>query len=874
VLVAQLAQGIAEKNDTSAAGKLVVTIASKTGANDAQKRAVLDTLAKSLKAAPEMSPEISGALQKLLIGENGEAVLPLAAKWDKAGALKDSVAKLTGNLAITLNDDKADPAARLAAAQRLIGLRSAMQGALEMVTKQLTREGAGGLKRDIITALGETADPSVGQALTAAFSKLPPEAQGAAFDAILKRSEWVTTFLDAAKAKQVDVTGLGPANLNRLRTHPDAAVSKRATELLDELNPMAKAKNEAIAKLSTVVEQPGNAAKGKELFTTACATCHNFGGAGADIGPGLTGMGSHGPSELLTAIVDPNREVDPSFVQWNIETKDGQSYAGIVARENPATVLMKSLAGQQEVKTADIKSRVNTGRSLMPEGFEGLGGEALRDIIAYMQSVDGARFRTLDLRGAYTASTSQGLYNSQAIKQESLVFVKTGTVNVGGIPFNIVGPEKTGNGRNVIVLKGGPPNSFSQTLPQRVDIKVGGFKANRLHILGGVTGWGYQPGGDTNDVLSITVHTTQGQRETIVCRNGVEFADYINRIDVPGSKFAEGIVREHQVRWFTKQLAQPVEIDRITLESMDRGAVPTTVAITAELADPNSAPVPAANAAPAAPAKPAAAAATPTDTPFVPQFSDPVPQPPAKANGPRVLLVGGGSSHDFVKYYGGTDKATLAPHVGWVDFTQNANGVPAIMKDLDVLVWSANQPIADSTAKALTEWVEAGKPLVLLHPGTWYLWKNFPEWNSKIVGGGARGHDNFGEFEVTLENRAHPVTAGVTERFKITDELYNFIPDPAGTPIEVLATATSPKTNKTFPPSVPREASEGPDRRDHSWPRRESARSAGVSEAPQAGRALGCWQDSGRVALNASAVLSVGTGCSRCDREHPALRSR
>jgi type 1 glutamine amidotransferase len=121
------------------------------------------------------------------------------------------------------------------------------------------------------------------------------------------------------------------------------------------------------------------------------------------------------------------------------------------------------------------------------------------------------------------------------------------------------------------------------------------------------------------------------------------------------------------------------------------------------------------------------------------------------------------------------------------------------MKNLDLLVWSANQPIANETAKALTEWVESGKPLVLLHPGTWYLWKNFPEWNSKIAGGGARGHDNFGEFDVVIENRAHPITAGVTERFKITDELYNFIPDPAGTPIEVLATATSPKTNKTFP---------------------------------------------------------------------------
>ena len=48
---------------------------------------------------------------------------------------------------------------------------------------------------------------------------------------------------------------------------------------------------------------------------------------------------------------------------------------------------------------------------------------------------------------------------------------------------------------------------------------------------------------------------------------------------------------------------------------------------------------------------------------FKPQFSDPVPTPPAErpAKGPRVLLVGGGSSHDFVKFFGATDKATLTP---------------------------------------------------------------------------------------------------------------------------------------------------------------------------------------------------------------------
>ena len=74
------------------------------------------------------------------------------------------------------------------------------------------------------------------------------------------------------------------------------------------------------------------------------------------------------------------RTLNPSFSAWNIETNDGQTFAGVITRENPASIFLKFLGGEKEVKTADIKSRTNTGRSLMPEGFDGLGPEVLRDI--------------------------------------------------------------------------------------------------------------------------------------------------------------------------------------------------------------------------------------------------------------------------------------------------------------------------------------------------------------------------------------------------------------------------------------------------------------------------------------------------------------
>ena len=292
---------------------------------------------------------------------------------------------------------------------------------------------------------------------------------------VLKRADWTNAFLAAIKDKEIDPMTFGPASAFRLRSHPDKAVAKRATELLDELNPLAKAKKEAVAKLLPIVEQKGDAEHGKQLFTTTCTVCHSFHGTGAEIGPNLTGMGAHGANELLVDIVDPNAEVDPSFTQWNIETKDGQAYAGVIASENPTTITLKSLAGVQQIKKEDIKTRVNTQRSLMPEGFDGLGGEALRDIITYLQSADGGRFRMLDLHDAFTTSTSEGLYQSASAKDQTFQFTKTGTVAVDGVPFNIMSPGATSGGANIVVLQGGP-----RQIPTRRRCPKSGSEGQRL----------------------------------------------------------------------------------------------------------------------------------------------------------------------------------------------------------------------------------------------------------------------------------------------------------------------------------------------------------------------------------------------------------
>src|SRR6185436_20980299 len=106
----------------------------------------------------------------------------------------------------------------------------------------------------------------------------------------------------------------------------------------------------------------------------------------------------------------------------------------------------------------------------------------------------------------------------------------------------------------------------------------------------------YNGGGDTSEVLKITVHYADGEKESIVCRNGTEFADYIHRIDVPGSKWVDVLSDNHQMRYFVKALTRTAPIEKVVLESFGASAAPTLVAMTAELADANAKPLPAANA--------------------------------------------------------------------------------------------------------------------------------------------------------------------------------------------------------------------------------------------------------------------------------------
>ena len=304
-------------------------------------------------------------------------------------------------------------------------------------------------------------------------------------------------------------------------------------------------------------------------------------------------------------------------------------------------------------------------------------------------------------------------------------------------------------------------------------------KANRLHFLGGIAGWGFPCCGDNQNqglpVAKVTVHFKGGSTKEIVLKNGEEIADHAAKNDVPGSREAQGLTRGGQVRWFTKELGREGHIEKLTIESFDNAVAPTFVAITAELGDKM------------------VAQATPGEQPH---------RKAAPAGAIRTLIVGGGTHHDFEKFFHQADKATLEKDgFAAVEYTEETDSILPKLANIDVLVICNNKPFNDEKVrKAIFDFVDSGKGLVMVHPGLWYNWNNWPEYNAKLAGGGSRGHDRYGEFEVKVTKKDHPITQGVPESFKIKDELYYHKTDANGSEIEVLAEATQPAgEKKTFP---------------------------------------------------------------------------
>ena len=85
-------------------------------------------------------------------------------------------------------------------------------------------------------------------------------------------------------------------------------------------------------------------------------------------------------------ILDPNREVPPNYFGYVVDTKEGDSYTGIIVNETANSVTVRQpLAIEVVVPRSQIAKMQASKLSLMPEGLEeGLANQDLADLVDFI----------------------------------------------------------------------------------------------------------------------------------------------------------------------------------------------------------------------------------------------------------------------------------------------------------------------------------------------------------------------------------------------------------------------------------------------------------------------------------------------------------
>ncbi len=557
------------------------------GLKDAD-RAVADAIIAGLARGwpKDRKPKLDDATEKAMVElltkvspASRAQLVSLASRWGSK-AIESHSAEIASTFLATARDEKQDEAARVDAAQRLVEFRPADPKAAESLLALITPRSPQRLASGLVEAAGRSEAPEVGGLIVEKLAAMTPAVRSEAAKVLLSRAEWTSAFLEGVEKGEVSLSQLSLPQTQALAAHPDRKIAARAKALIAKGGGLPDAdRQKVIDQLAPVVLKGGDPAKGKVVFAQQCAKCHTYGGEGGKVGPDLTGMGTHPREELLIHIIDPSRSVEGNFVQYTVATTDGRVLNGLLASESKTSVELVDAEGKRTpILREQIEEFAASKKSIMPEGFEKqVGPEGVADLLAFLTKK--GKYTPIDLRPVATVVTTRGMFYDPDSTTERMIFPDWSPKTFEGVPFQLVDPQ--GDRVPNAILLYGPSGETPPKMPKSVSMPVNAT-ARAIHFLSGVSGWG-ATSPDANPTTSMTVrlHYADGKVENHPLKNGIHFADYIRRIDVPGSKFAFRL-RGQQIRYLAIRPERAEPIARIELVKGPDDTSPIVMAVTIE----------------------------------------------------------------------------------------------------------------------------------------------------------------------------------------------------------------------------------------------------------------------------------------------------
>jgi putative heme-binding domain-containing protein len=358
----------------------------------------LDPLVAALQTVDD--PKVQASfLRGMLSGLSGKRDVPPPNGWSTLkiklgkqddGEVRDLVTQLSQifgdesanqTALVTLLDTTIDPDVRKGALKSLLSQRHADVPAL---LKNLLGQP---LQLEAIRAFAVYDYPKAPAILLSRFNNFNPPARRAVVETLSSRKSYAQALLKALGEGTVQKNEV-PAYVARTLK---ALLGKDFEKVYGAVREVSKDKGRMIAeykkKIMSKAMDKANASRGRAIFKRTCAACHIMYGDGGKIGPELTGSNRGDTDYILLNILDPNYDVPEGYRMVTITGKDGRVYAGNVAEEDAARVVLTMVGQRSVIAKADIKSRVALEISLMPEGLLlTLKDNEFLDLIQYLRT--------------------------------------------------------------------------------------------------------------------------------------------------------------------------------------------------------------------------------------------------------------------------------------------------------------------------------------------------------------------------------------------------------------------------------------------------------------------------------------------------------
>jgi len=377
---------LAEPSDRSSGQETLwsqLAYASSHGQDEAGVARLLDTAAT--RGLNENSPEL---VQALVLGLHagwrgtGSQFLDHRTSWS-AAAIR-LVHQMLAEAKACTGDTKQAETKRLSSTRllRCDAWQSARVGLLPCLEPHEVES----IQRSAVETLSEFDQPEIADALLEHWSAYRPAMREAVLAALFRRREWTELLVTALERGQVQPQHLSAAQRAILANHEDHALRARAAATLAAVEGSRAA---TVSRYQPALQGTGDPKRGAAIYLRECMACHQVRDQGFAVGPNLALVRNRTPDELLVQILDPNREVQPVYVQYIATDVQGGIATGMVAADTATSITLRRDRNQEQtIAKSDIEQLASSDKSLMPEGLENnIRVEEMADLLAFLQSL-------------------------------------------------------------------------------------------------------------------------------------------------------------------------------------------------------------------------------------------------------------------------------------------------------------------------------------------------------------------------------------------------------------------------------------------------------------------------------------------------------